>query len=273
MVYRDQFVASIRCNGKILREDKDLVTLPFGSSFEILLKNISTRKVQVKISIDGKDVLDGNSIVVFPNSDHEIHGFLKGLNVTNKFKFIQKTNEISEHRGDRLDDGIVRIEYAFEKEVITKTILHEQHVTHTYTQYPWWNNTNINYQSIEIPSVYVSASAGNVSLYSTLTNSNATRSLTSGSSNTVGVCINSFNNNADEGITVKGEETNQRFVSVIIGELEDSKVIVIRLKGTNDKGGIIAKPINVNEKITCETCGRSQDSINKFCGNCGTSLR
>jgi hypothetical protein len=272
MVYQDKFVVAIRCNGKILREDQDVVTLPFSSSYEILLKNLSTRKAQVKISVDGQDVLDGQSLVVFPNSNSELTGFLKNLNVTNKFKFIQKTEEISEFRGDKIDDGMIRVEYAFEKE-IEKTILYETHIYHDvqhhypmyYTQNPFWSN-----------------SIGGSSVSSSPPSSTLTRSCSShqvlncsiNNSNTPNDGINALlGNNIDQGITVKGEETIQRFNSTSIGQLENPKVLIIRLRGINNNGNIVEQPIMSQEKIQCNTCGRKNESLFKFCSNCGTSLR
>ena len=41
MMYHKKLVASIRTNGKILREFKDTVYLPFGSEYSILLKNLN----------------------------------------------------------------------------------------------------------------------------------------------------------------------------------------------------------------------------------------
>jgi len=37
MMYSNQFVVSIKCNNNIMRENKDVVYLPFGSEYSILL--------------------------------------------------------------------------------------------------------------------------------------------------------------------------------------------------------------------------------------------
>jgi len=115
MTYKEQFVAEVKVNGKILRVRNDEVFLPFGSEYSLLLKNLNSKRASVKISIDGTDVLDGNALVVGPNQTAELEGFLKGSTGKNKFRFIQKTKEIQEHRGDKIDDGIIRIEFAYEE--------------------------------------------------------------------------------------------------------------------------------------------------------------
>ena len=115
-MYNNNFVAVIKSNGKILRENLNgEVMLPFGSNYSILLKNLNTVDVVVNIEVDGENVLQDNNLVISPNSDFELLGKLKDLNKSNKFKFIHKTDQISNYRGDRIDDGIVKITYSFVK--------------------------------------------------------------------------------------------------------------------------------------------------------------
>ncbi len=45
MMYKQNFVVVVKCNGKILREqDSDVVYLPFGAEYSILLKNKDSRR-------------------------------------------------------------------------------------------------------------------------------------------------------------------------------------------------------------------------------------
>ncbi len=121
-MYNNNFVAVIKSNGKILREsDNNVISIPFGSNYSILLKNLNTVEAVVDIEIDGENVLQGHNLVISPNSDFELSGKLKDLNKGNKFKFIHKTKQISNYRGDRVDDGIIRITYSFVKPSTVKT--------------------------------------------------------------------------------------------------------------------------------------------------------
>ncbi len=254
MVYQENFVAVLKVNGKILREHNNVVTLPFGSEYSIYLKNLNSRKASVKISIDGQDVLDGNSIIINPNSTSEIEGFLKGNKTTNKFKFIQKTKQIQDYRGDRIDDGLIRIEYTFEEEIIFKTIWNYYYYPIYPTNIYYINNCNVVDGGFDI----CSSSA----MFSDNINNKSISSL--------------YNISAplkNEGITVKGSESNQKFQNAYIGKLEENgKVIIIKLVGINSKGNNVEKPLLTNKKIKCETCGKLSKSSSKFCNNCGTSL-
>jgi hypothetical protein len=120
MTFKNNFIVDIKCgsNDKIMRVRDGVVTLPFGTEYSVYIKNINSVKAVVSLSIDGVDALDGNSRVVMPNTSITINGFMKGMKSTNKFKFTKKTKRISKHRGDFIDDGIVRVEYWFEKPIV-----------------------------------------------------------------------------------------------------------------------------------------------------------
>lgn len=267
MTYKDHFVVEVKCNGKILRVKDDSVTLPFGSEYSLLLKNLNSKRACVKISIDGQDVLDNISLVLNSNETFELEGFLRGNVAKNRFKFIQKTKEIQEHRGDKIDDGIIRVEFAFEEQTYIpyfrdynwpqRDIIVREHHYHYFSDFtPQYNKHD----------VYYSNCTGN-----SIQNSISSCSLLSGRG-TGEVLDKSFQPNEDEGITVKGSEINQQFNYTTVGSLSKSEVIIIKLRGETETGQVVQKPITVDTKLECKTCGRKSSSSNKFCPNCGTFL-
>lgn len=264
MTYNDRFVAELKLNGKILRIKDDTVYLPFGSEYSLLLKNLNTRRVSVNIEVDGSDVLDNQSLMIEPNKTTELMGFLKGHTAKNKFKFIQKTKQIQEHRGDRVDDGIVRIEFAFEKP-------HHQ---------PWIAKTIKEAKTLDS-----SKGLPDISFYED--GSNAGWSYTGQSKSVTPDDLNSreinhtYNCNVeslgvtpqqDEGITVKGTEIEQDFLYASIGELEAAKVIVIKLCGLTQQGEDVKRAVTTIEKLVCSICGTKSVSSAKYCANCGSFL-
>lgn len=246
MTYKDHFVTEIKCKGKILRLQDDIAHLPFGSEYSLYLKNLDSRRVSVKISIDGQDILDNSSLVIEPNSSTELEGFLNGIFAKNRFKFIQKTKEIQEYRGDKVDDGIIRVEFSYEKNNPPRIIIHED-IWRGACRGNWWvyddkYTTNQNTEDISYSYCCNDTPINNMPLQ-------------------------------DEGITVKGSECNQNFVYTSMGELEKSQVIIIRLKGISEKTNtVIEKPITVESKLTCSSCGKVSKSSCKYCSNCGTFL-
>lgn len=257
MVYREKFVAVIKVNGKILREFNELVELPFGTEYSILLKNLNNQRAVVDITIDGEDVLDGNQLVVNANSTTELDGFMRGNKTTHKFKFIEKTQEISDFRGDDIEDGIVRIEYRFEESLATW-------ISKTYPSDNVWRSMPIGNGGIQKssgdPMQVMYASSCNVG--SSLDSVNCSLQNLS--------CDVSCDN--DEGITVKGSESNQQFNEVHMWNMEDeSHVICLKLKGRSGKK-VYKRAVTVKTKKQCDTCGRRWKSSKRFCGNCGTAL-
>jgi len=258
MTYKDHFVVEVKSNGKILRIKDDAVFLPFGSEYSILLKNLNTRKALVHIQIDGEDVLDGHGLILEPNNTTELQGFLKNTVAKNKFKFIQKTKQISDYRGDKPDDGLIRVEFAFEEPqptpYIEKTIKEVHHYYHSPITYTYYG------------------SSADWSYNSKSFTPNNTNEIMACNQSSLGVRSVSELPNIDEGITVKGSEINQSFFYGTIGTLQEPEVIVIQLKGIKDSGNVVAKPVTTKDKLTCSSCGTKSKSSFKFCPNCGTFL-
>lgn len=266
MVYDNGVIVVVKCGGKILREDKDQVFVPYGSEYSLLIKNLNSRRASVKVSIDGDDVLNGHALIVDANSEVELERFVDKLDKGNKFKFIQKTEKIVDHRGDKVDDGIVRVEYRLEREK---------------------QNPRITYDGFNglYGSYLVGHSSGDPIPPSTIIRSNVHgiggQSIGSGMFSTSNASVCSMSCSADnisntiaqdEGITVKGSESSQSFCYGSIGPLEvNSRVVLVRLKGYRGEKEV-TKPITVDTKFKCSTCGTVNKSNSKYCRECGTFL-
>jgi hypothetical protein len=261
-MYNNDFVAVLRVGGKILREDKNTVYVPYGSEYSVYMKNLRGRKAVVSISIDGEDVCKGKRIIVNGNDTAELERFLDDLNKGNKFKFIQKTSKIQEHRGDKIDDGIVRIEFQFEEE--------PKPVTHfvNYNRPSWSGDYPAQYTTFEgsadIRPKGMTLRGASMSLSAQSMNASySARSAT----------LDSFVPQEDEGITVRGSESNQTFRQGYIGPLETEKhVITLQLKGVAANGNNVEEVVTVQTKKTCTTCGTINEYNDKYCSECGTYL-
>lgn len=258
MVYSNKLVAVIKCDGRILRDEKDLVKLPFGSEYSILIKNLSMERALVSVRIDNINVLNYNKIVIDANADHEIFGFMnKSGAITNKFKFIQKTEKIVEHRGDNIDDGFINISFQFEKPYIPPVVTYYPPKTESWIYGPTGVSNCRDVNAVGIFSCQASHSGP----------------LTSAAINYC--CTDSIKNceiQQDEGITVKGSQLNKQYENTFVRELYPEKHnIIIRLKGFSNNAPIVS-PVYTNTKLICDTCGKKCKSHMKFCPECGTSL-
>jgi hypothetical protein len=287
-MYSNKLVCSVKVNNKILREkttnNESTVYVPFGSEYSLLLKNLGGRNAVVNIEIDGRKVTKGG-FYINAGQTAEIERFVDSLTEGRRFKFIEKTDEISEFRGDKIDDGMIRVTWQFEAakpEVVKKTVVtdhyHNHHHHHGFGCRCWICSSNIWYGPITYTKTsqpiplngeitYTSCNANIGSAMNAVMNSS---SFDKGQLE--GLLTRSLNEN-DSGITVEGSKSNQKFSTTYANMLEENvHSMVIILKGTRDSIPV-QKPIVVSEKLQCSTCGRKWASNFEFCAKCGTALK
>ena len=261
MMYQNKLVASVKANGKILREFKENVYVPFGSEYSILLKNLNTVRAIVNIFIDGENQVPGG-LVINAGQEVDLQRSLKNgnLNEGNRFKFIERTAGVEQHRGAKLEDGIVRIEFQFERPVIRTP--------------DWYSNQPIYTKGGYSTTRGISGISGSIAS-PTFGASSATLSSTS--------AVNASMSNQtfdwhpapqnETGITVAGGKSDQKFVTVSDFPVEVEKhSIVLRLLGETEQNKVITEAVTVKHKPECPTCGRKNKASAKFCTDCGTSL-
>jgi len=290
MMYCDKFVVCVKVNGKILREQKDIIKLPFGTEYSILLKNLNTQRAKVSVYVDGSDVLSCKSLIIGPHEETILEGFLSVDNIVkHKFKFIEKTEQISDYRGDKAEDGLIRVEYAFEKDTLINKWdrrfncepfkIEEHHHHYHYNDWflplrsyysngtsskPNYNPGDVLYSS----NSNIKSSSNNASFSS---NSNIRSSVNNINKCSIDCSYDVSNSLNEDGITVKGSYSGQSFNSGCIGSVGETKVIILKLIGCVENKKV-EKVITTKKKIVCETCGTRSRSNHKFCPNCGTAL-
>jgi len=144
MMYNEKLAVAIKSAGKVLREFKDTIYVPFGAEYSIFIKNLDTVRAVAQVSIDGQSVDEsGEGFVIDANSSLDLERFLKGnMNKGNRFKFIERTGKIEDHRGIEVEDGLIRVEFQFEKrapkvEEVHHYTRHYWHDDYWYDRYPY----------------------------------------------------------------------------------------------------------------------------------------
>ena len=260
-MYNQKLVASIKSKGKVLREFKDTVYIPFASEYSILLKNLNTTRAVVSVFIDGENAVPGG-LVIDPGRTVDLERWIKNGNLSegNKFKFIERTGAIEDGpRGIKLEDGLIRVEYQFEQ---PRPVIQ-----------PLWDATKI-YGNVYASGGItrgISGSTGDWAGPASATYSSVTASGATLNSVNVSAQAASFQN--EVGITVPGSKSEQKFVTAHVGIL-DSTVhnIVLRLVGDLGDNKPVTKPVTVAHKPKCVTCGKQNKAHAKFCTECGTAL-
>ena len=233
-MYSNQFAAAIKVGGKVLREVGDTVYLPFGSEYEIRLKNMNSRRAKVSIEIDGQNVTD-SGLVIDPFRTTDLQRFIQdgSLRAGNRFKFIERTGRIEEHRGIQVEDGLIQIKFEFE---INPPVFNHRVMADS------WGG------------LY-----GSSGTYTKGIQSNS-------------ATLNSVSCSAS-GITVPGSISEQKFTTTHWWGTEGSvHSLVIRLLGETEANLPVRQPLTVKRKVECPTCGTSNTQNSKFCRECGTSL-
>jgi hypothetical protein len=257
MMYNQKLVASIKSKGKILREFKDTVYIPFASEYSILLKNLHTQRAVVNVYLDGENVVPGG-LVIDPGRSIDLERWIKNGNLSegNKFKFIERTQAIEDGpRGIKLEDGLVRIEYQFE---IPRPILN----------IPQWSSSAV-YGSGLTRSI--SGSAGDFAWPAGSVTCSAALNSVSADAFNVQASAASFKN--ETGITVPGSKSTQTFQQTTVGTLESTvHNIVLKLVGDLGDNKPVEKAVTVKHKPKCVTCGKQNRAHAKFCTECGTAL-
>jgi len=290
MVYQNNFVATIKVGGKILRENKDVVAVPFGAEYSIYLKNLSSVRAVANVWIDGVDVTEGNWVIVDPNTGWDLERYIRNgnFNKGNKFKFIERTGQIEEARGIGSEDGLIRVEYKFEvpQPAVTYwpswTYYNSNLQGGQYTLGNLQQSQNVQYSVTNTTPTSSHRPADTILRSCNFTKSTESRSV--GAVDAMNCCFmsdtlaDSFATETsaapnEAGITVSGGVSHQKFVQGAYFPTESvSHVIVLKLVG-KVKGQKVEKPITVQAKPACSTCKKLNKATAKFCSACGTSLQ
>lgn len=295
MVCEKYYVVSIRANGKILRDNNNVVTLPFGSEYQILIKNLRSRRAMAKISVDGVDITDGTRLVLQPNASMNVERFIKNGDLLsgNRLKFIERTERVETHRGIKEDDGLVRVEFWQEREVVDVPVVRHHYYDEWYAiprpyyplyLRPWheprliWNSggSGVIYGGAQgaasMPGNTVTTTSGGEATNASFTSSgNFQKCAQPPESAQQMFAMNMMR--CDAGITVPGSESRQQFHHASGFQLEsNSTVIVLRLRG--EVGGVaVAEAVTVERKPVCSTCGKKNSVTSRFCDQCATALQ
>ena len=277
MTYRNDFVACIKVNGKVLREQNSTVAIPFGSDYSILLKNLKSVRAIAEITIDGESATDNQKLIIPANSEVSLERYLRAgkFSSGNKLKFIERTDSIEQHRGIKADDGIVRIEFWAESPW-TMTVSNNwvNTIANTQPNSPFWpTETPWKINTVQ-PSYNLGSITTDNTVWSTTTAtaSSNTKNCTSDVKNVLR--STSFNCCTEKtpGITVPGGYSSQQFtVGAWFPTETTSTVLTFQLVGTNGDEPIL-QPVTVQTKPVCKICGRTNRATNKFCSECGSSL-
>jgi hypothetical protein len=166
-----------------------------------------------------------------------------------------------------MEDGLIRVEYQFEKIFKRQDGIQWNHTLiggHDYS--PTWavNNSVLRSRG----HVHEGVACSDLSYSAT--------SMAVGSATlNVSAAAQSFNAapQTETGITVAGSKSEQKFNTVSSFTCEPEKNnIILKLLGETEDNKAIREPITVKAKPKCTTCGHTNKASSRFCSECGTAL-
>jgi len=276
MMYNQKLVASIKSKGKILREFKDTVYIPFASEYSILLKNLNTVRAVVNVFIDGENAVPGG-LVIDPGRSVDLERWIKNGNLTegNKFKFIERTAKIENGpRGIKEEDGLIRVEYQFE---IPRPIINTSWIQasggisgSTGDWYAKTASATYNVNGMVRSADFSAGESMKASAASAINSTLKSMNISTTSAAHDGIATMDWN---DTGITVPGSKSTQSFQTTTVGALDPTKHnIILKIVGDLGHNKPVEKPVTVKHKPKCTTCGKQNKAHAKFCQECGTAL-
>lgn len=234
-MFKDNFVLAIKTSGgEVLRESGGSVYLPFDSEYKIFLKNSNFRRVAVKVRIDGTEVTNG-SIILNAFQDVDLERFIVdgNLEAGKKFKFVSISDPAVQDPTNS-KNGIVEVEFRLEKDVSKWNVTYFP--SFIYHNIPTFKSTTEGFTS------------------------NFCCSLSSAESFAASV-------NNMRGATIEGEQSNQKFVPVTIGELGEPIVLSLQILAPLSS----TQPITVSDTRYkyCSSCGKKLKYNDRYCSECG----
>jgi hypothetical protein len=208
----------------------------------------------------------------------------------NRFKFIERTAAIEDGpRGIKLEDGLIRIEFQYE---MPRPVVNIS--DNFWKQYPpgvrsseyrgivdkysttggnsWIQASGTTFSQMNVNGAlrgvdYSQGESVKASAAAAINKVAPNEMELHDGSATMDWCQN------DVGITVPGSKSTQKFQHVTMGAMEAEKhTMVLKLLGETADNKPVLKPVTVERKPECVTCGKKNKAHAKYCVECGTAL-
>lgn len=286
MVYSNKFVVCVLVNGQVQQEKADgVVPLPFNTEYTLRFRNKHNMRAVVKFTLDGENV-SGDGYVIPANHYIDIK---RHSNKDVGFKFVSTDSpDAVDHgkNGPNIDGskGLIEAKFFLEKE----EPVYKQFSAIWNDQLPKEGPTlpNLDGDGIDRRKTHYFRGGATKNCSPSIKKSKSTRSKNARSNvqhtnKTIPPKFNvadslesmpvsePFASNTDlqNGVTVEGNSTGQKFTPVYIKLEETFTMIRVVLKGFE---GEFVKNIGSDY---CGKCGQKKSRDNdKFCGKCGTRL-
>lgn len=254
MMFKENLVVSVKAGGNYLTDKGNKILMPFGTEYSLFFRNKDVRRVAIgPITIDGKDILDGKRMVLDAAEDWTLEGAIRDTDDSYRFKFIERTKKISNHRDDDPEDGLISVSFQYEKIKSTFHKMRERRINGD--GHGFLHSMNIGGHDSAPIATYSASSASTMNVGS------------------VSNLQHQAQPEAEAGITVDGNHINHSYNTTVLNGMEaEQHNLLFGIYGYTESAELIKESITSKTKLICNTCGTKSSYNTKFCPECGTNL-
>lgn len=253
-MHTNKISVAILVDGKSLYESKNNeVFLPFGTTYEVFIKNQNSFDIYVNFNIDNKHLYGKKYHKIEANSSKTIKTF--SFNDTNySFKFIEKNEQMQKLSKTSSFDGNLVVN-VFKLRDLLKELEESnpfKHLTKPLTRPTvLFNKTLLNEDSEQ----YISTGSSLRSSFSSELSSKEKVSL-----------------NSPVGNTTFGEPLKESVFTPSEHSLKQETFFTFKLCGVSDKKEPIVEPLFAKNNLRCLVCDSKIKTEQKYCSCCGSYI-
>lgn len=266
-MHNNNVTLAIMVDGKSLYEDKSNVFIPFGTEYQIFVKNNNDFDIYVKVNVS---LFNDDIFLVRAKSKRTIKGFSED-DVFYSFRFIEKIKEIVDNKANRFSGSDISIN-VYRKDnpletLTTRRIADEPFGTKIFTHGLGTSIHDIAFNQKNKPSIANTTEIDPNKVSISYDNTSSDLQL-NGSTNSISPEIAA----SLSGIQTYGKPVDESIDLINIGNRMSIASFNFLFIGVDSSGHKITKPLYSKDIINCKVCNSKSKPSENYCSKCGSFI-
>lgn len=256
---------AILVDGKSLYEDKTKVFIPFGTNYELFVKN--DNKFDIYISVTRGSLVEKDSFLVKAKTKRIIKGFSK-FNKFYQFRFIESIPEIKNKKITHSVENLFYITISNAEKICNPFLSDRSLFPYDKGCKP---QININEKSpFTNTKVKPNPLSSNFSVPKapSFEQFNTNKGLNQDSLNASTIHLR----DKPTGIHTHGKPVEETANDINVFGLETLGLLYFDFIGTDSNGNLLKKPLFAKDHIECLECGKKANLNDTYCSRCGSYI-
>lgn len=276
-MHNNNVTLAIMVDGKSLYEDKTNVFIPFGTEYELFVKNNNNYDILVKVNVS---LLNDDVFIVKAKSKRTIKGFSED-GVFYAFRFIERIKEIAQNQTNQFVNANLNISI-FKKDIPVESIISSQKSQQILPlgtqpfQSPFSSPFDIQLNDDVDPMELLKnleIDPNNVSYSMDSGSKPELRKLTGqikSTANTNSISLNSISSLS--GIQTYGKPVEEKDDLETVGNRMMICSFAFVFQGNDFEGNKITKPLLAKNLVNCKVCNHKSKPSDTYCSKCGSYI-